>query len=64
MEKPIEIVIDETENKIAEILNSSGLPLICIQFILNDFLNQVIALQQKEIEKYNKENSGGSNGNV
>lgn len=55
MEKPIEIIIDETENKIAEILNKSGLPLFCIKMILNDFLNQVIKLQNQEIEKYKKE---------
>lgn len=56
MEKPIELIIDETENKIANILNKSGLPLFCIQLILNDFLNQVNKLQSQEIKKYQEEN--------
>jgi hypothetical protein len=55
MEKPIEIRIDETEDKIAEILNKSELPLFCIKLILNDFLNQVNIKINEEIKKYKKE---------
>lgn len=53
MNKPITIVHEEVKNKIAEVINSSGLPAFVIEPILNDFLIEVknIARHQYENDK-------------
>lgn len=53
MNKPITIVREEIKDKIAEVINSSGLPAFVIEPILNDFLIEVrnIAKHQYEYDK-------------
>ena len=53
MKKPVTLVIEETKTKLAEIINTSGLPPFVIEPKLNTFLQEahVAAKRQYEIEK-------------
>ena len=53
MKKPVTLVIEETKTKLAEIINTSGLPPFVIEPMLNTFLQEahVAAKIQYEIEK-------------
>ena len=57
IQKPIIIVLNETEEKIVEVLNGSSLPAFIIKPMLEKILNQVNLLEQKEqdetIKTYN-----------
>ena len=57
IQKPIIIVLNETEEKIVEVLNESSLPAFIIKPMLEKILNQVNLLEQKEqdeaIKTYN-----------
>ena len=57
MNKPITIVREEVKEKIAEVINTSGLPAFVIEPIINDFLMEVrnVAKQQYEYDKYQYE---------
>lgn len=59
MNKPITLVIEETKTKLAEIINTSGLPPFVIEPMLNTFLQEahVAAKRQYEIEKLQYEQS-------
>lgn len=53
MNKPVTLVIEETKTKLAEIINTSGLPPFVIEPILNTFLQEahVASKRQYEIDK-------------
>jgi len=53
MKKPVTLVIEETKTKLAEIINTSGLPPFVIEPMLNTFLQEthMAAKRQYEIEK-------------
>lgn len=53
MNKPITLVIEETKTKLAEIINTSGLPPFVIEPMLNTFLQEahMAAKRQYEIDK-------------
>ena len=53
MNKPITVAREETKAKIAEVINTSGLPAFIIEPILSDFLMEVksVAKQQYEYDK-------------
>ena len=53
MNKPITVVREEIKDKIAEVINSSGLPAFVIEPILNDFLIEVknVVKHQYEYDK-------------
>lgn len=55
MNKPFTLIINETRDKIVEIVNNANLPAFCIKIILNDILNQVESIDNAEIEKYKNE---------
>lgn len=59
IQKPIIIVLNETEAKIVEVLNESSLPAFIIKPMLEKILNQVNLLEQKEqdeaIKTYNEQ---------
>ncbi len=59
MNKPTILIIEETKIKLAEIINTSGLPPFIIEPILNTFLQEVhVAVKrQYEIEKLQYEQS-------
>lgn len=59
MNKPITLVIEETKTKLAEIINTSGLPPFVIEPMLNTFLQEahMAAKRQYEIEKLQYEQS-------
>lgn len=58
MEKSINIVIEETKQNLANVINNSELPMGIIELIINDIQNQVINAKNnqlsQEIEEYNK----------
>ena len=59
MKKPVTLVIEETKIKLAEIINTSGLPPFVIEPMLNTFLQEahVAAKRQYEIDKLQYEQS-------
>lgn len=58
MKKSINIVIEETKQNLANVINNSGLPMGIIELIINDIQGQVINAKNnqlsQEIEEYNK----------
>lgn len=59
MNKPITVVREEIKEKIAEVINTSGLPAFVIEPILQDFLVEVrnVARHQYEYDKQQYEMS-------
>ena len=57
MKKPVTLVIEETKTKLAEIINTSGLPPFVIEPILSTFLQEAHAAskRQYEIDKFQYE---------
>lgn len=57
MNKPITVAREEVKAKIAEVINTSGLPAFIIEPILSDFLMEVrsVARQQYEYDKHQYE---------
>lgn len=55
MNKPFTLIINETRDKIVEIVNNANLPAFCVEIILKDVLNQVESIDNAEIEKYKNE---------
>lgn len=53
MNKPVTLVIEETKTKLAEIINTSGLPPFVIEPMLNTFLQEahIASKRQYEIDK-------------
>lgn len=50
MKKPVTLVIEETKTKLAEIINTSGLPPFVIEPILSTFLQEVHAASKRQYE--------------
>lgn len=48
--KSITIAIDETKNKLAQDINSSGLPMVVVEMILKDLYQQSQQLAKQELE--------------
>lgn len=59
MNKPITLIREETKQKLANVINESGLPAFIIEPILSDFLNEtrIVAQRQYEMEKAQYEQS-------
>ena len=59
MEKPITLVISETKNNIANIVNESKLPMFILDGIFRDLYTEIhtIAIQQEQMERSNYEKS-------
>ena len=57
MNKPITVAREEVKEKIADVINNSGLPAFIIEPILSDFLIEVrnVAKQQYEYDKHQYE---------
>lgn len=51
MNKPANLIIEETKENMVKLINESGLPPFLIEPILKDIYNQVTVLKQKELEK-------------
>lgn len=58
MEKPASLLIQETRNKIINILNESKLHSSILELIMKDIMNDVSSastrVKNKELEEYNK----------
>lgn len=55
MNKPANLIVEETRENITKVINESGLPPFLIEPIVRDIYNQVIFLKQQEFEKSKKE---------
>lgn len=51
IEKPIIIVLNETEAKVVKVLNESSLPAFILKPMLERILNQTQEIEKKEIEE-------------
>lgn len=51
MNKPANLIVEETKESIVKIINGSGLPPFLIEPIIKDLYNQVNILKQQELEK-------------
>lgn len=58
MDKPISIIVEDTKKSLADVLNTSGLPLSVIKMIVNTLNNEVNELAvneyKRDLELYNK----------
>lgn len=50
MNKPITLVIEETKTKLADIINTSGLPPFVIEPILSTFVQEAHAASKRQYE--------------
>ena len=55
MEKPFTLIVQETEQKIVEIVNKSPLPLFVIKNILQGLCAETERVDNEEIAKYKEE---------
>ena len=55
MNKPANLIVEETGEKIAKIINESGLPPFLLEPLLKDIYKQISFLKQKELENYKKD---------
>lgn len=55
MNKPANLIMEETKENIAKVVNESGLPPFLLEPILKDLYNQVSILKQQELEKSRQE---------
>ena len=53
--KPVNLMLEETKEKLSKIINESGLPAFIVELIIRDIYNQVSFLKQKELEKSKKD---------
>ena len=51
MNKPANLIVEETKESIVKIINGCGLPPFLLEPILKDLYNQVNILKQQELEK-------------
>lgn len=54
MEKPFTLKVQETEQKIVEIINHSELPAYVLKIVLQNLYAQIETLENQEIIKYNE----------
>lgn len=55
MNKPANLIVEETKENIAKAINESGLPPFLIEPIIKDIYNQIVFLKQQELEKAKKD---------
>ena len=55
MNKPANLIVEETKENIVKIINGSGLPPFLMEPILKDLYNQISILKQQELEKSKQE---------
>ncbi len=55
MNKPFTIQVQETEQKIVEIINTSQLPAYVLKTMLINMINELDNIDAEEIKKYNEE---------
>ena len=55
MNKPANLIMEETKENIVKIINESGLPPFLVEPIIKDLYNQVSILKQQELEKNRQE---------
>lgn len=63
MNKPITVVYEELKEKLADLINTSGLPAFMIESILKDYLNEtrIVAERQFRMDKAKYEQSLSDN---
>ena len=55
MNKPANLIIEETKEKIVKVINESGLPPFLLEPILKNLYDQISILKQQELEKSKQE---------
>lgn len=55
MNKPANLIVEETKENIVKIINESGLPPFLLEPIFKDLYNQINVLKQQELKKSKKE---------
>lgn len=55
MNKPANLIIEETKEKIVKVINESGLPPFLLEPILKNLYDQISILKQRELEKSKQE---------
>ena len=55
MNKPANLIVEETKENIVKTINESGLPPFLLEPVLKDLYNQVSILKQQELEKSKRE---------
>lgn len=55
MNKPANLIVEETRENLSKVINESGLPPFLIEPIIRDIYNQISFLKQKELEKSKKD---------
>ena len=55
MNKPANLIVEETKENIVKIINGSGLPPFLMEPILKDLYNQISILKQQKKEKSRQE---------
>ena len=55
MNKPANLIVEETKENIVKTINESGLPPFLVEPILKDLYNQISILKQQELEKSKQE---------
>lgn len=55
MNKPADLIVEETKESIVKIVNESGLPPFLLEPVLKDLYNQISILKQQELEKSKQE---------
>ena len=55
MNKPANLIVEETRENITKVINESGLPPFLLEPLIKDIYNQISFLKQKELEKSKKD---------
>lgn len=55
MNKPVNLILEETKQKLSQTINESGLPAFMIELLIKDIYSQVNFLAQRDLEKSKKE---------
>ena len=55
MNKPVNLILEETKQKLSQTINESGLPAFMIELLLKDIYSQVNFLAQRDLEKSKKD---------
>lgn len=50
MNKPSTIIYEEFRQELANTVNKSGLPAFVIELVLRDYLDEIIAIRQKQYQ--------------
>ena len=55
MNKPADLIVEETKEELTKIINKSGLPPFLLEPLIKDIYNQISFLKQQELEKSKKD---------